>query len=249
MGNQYLHRGGATDLVNVGPGERAVSVLAGIGLAAYGLAGRPRGRWALAAAGAALVYRGLRGHCHLYDALGISRAPSDEVRGTLGMKVDRAMPMDEPAAKLYRFWRDFRNLPIIMSHVESVAVQSDTRSHWTVVGPGGMRLEWDAEIVNDVPDEIIAWQTVGGSRVAHAGSVRFEPRPDGGTIVHVSLQYNPPGGELTHLIAGLLGADPGRRIEEDLAQLKDVLARAHEDRDGLQPSSADALGYPPQPPR
>jgi uncharacterized membrane protein len=235
--------------VNVGPGERAGSVLAGIGLAAYGLVGRPRGRWALAAAGAALVYRGLRGHCHLYDALGISRAPHDEVRGTLGMKVDRSMPMDEPAAKLYRFWRDFRNLPIIMSHVESVAVQSDTRSRWTVVGPGGIRLEWDAEIVNDRPDELIAWRTVGGSRVAHAGSVRFEPRPDGGTIVHVSLQYNPPGGELTHMIAGLFGADPGRRIEEDLAELKNVLARAHEDRDGLQPSSADALGYPRQSPR
>jgi uncharacterized membrane protein len=67
----------------------------------------------------------------------------------------------------------------------------------------------------------------------------------GSTMVLVSLQYSPPGGELAHKITALLGEDPGARIEEDLTRLKEALGRAHEDRDGLQDASADALGYPP----
>jgi len=125
------------------------------------------------------------------------------------------MSIEEPAEKLYRFWRDVRNLPAIMPNVESVTVQSDTRSHWVVKG----------------------------ARVESAGSVRFAPRPDGSTLVQVSLQYNSPGGELAHMISALFGEDPGVRIEEDLTRLKEALGRAHEDRDGLQPASAKALGY------
>ena len=67
--------------------------------------------------------------------------------------------MEEPAEKIYRFWRDFRNLPTIMPNLESVTVQSDTRSHWVVKGPMGAKFEWDAEIINDKANELIAWQT------------------------------------------------------------------------------------------
>jgi uncharacterized membrane protein len=79
--------------------------------------------------------------------------------------------------------------------------------------------------------------------VEHAGSVRFERQPGDATLVRVSLQYNPPGGELAHLVTALFGADPGERIEEDLLRLKEAMARANEDRDGLQPATASALGY------
>ena len=81
------------------------------------------------------------------------------------------------------------------------------------------------------------------SLVKHAGSVNFEPRPDGSTLVRVSLQYDPPGGELTHMVTTLFGEDPGARIEEDLTRLKEAMGRAHEDRDGLQPATVDTLGY------
>ena len=106
----------------------------------------------------------------------------------------------------------------------------------------GATFEWDAEIINDKPNELIAWRTEG-ARVESAGSVRFAPRPDGSTLVQVSLQYNSPGGELAHMISALFGEDPGVRIEEDLMRLKEAMGRAHEDRDGLQPASAKALGY------
>ena len=45
------------------------------------------------------------------------------------------------------------------------------------------------------------------------------------------------------MVTALFGADPGKRIEDDLTRLKEALGRAHEDRDGLQPATADALGY------
>jgi uncharacterized membrane protein len=237
----------ATPSVNVGHGERIASIVAGSGLLAFGLLRRPRAGWSLAATGAALLYRGLRGHCPAFQALGINRATDEQGRrGNLGVKVEREVSMVESAEKIYGFWRDFRNLPLIMPNLESVTVQSDTRSHWVVKGPMGVPFEWDAEIINDKPHELIAWRTAG-SLVDHAGSVHFEASPDGGTLVRVSLQYRPPGGELAHLVAALFGEDPGVRIEEDLTRLKDALGHAHEDRDAQQSTTIDALpdGSPP----
>jgi uncharacterized membrane protein len=234
--------------VNVGHKERLASILAGSGLLIFGLLRRSRTGWALAGTGAALLYRGLRGQCMLYRALGIDRAGAEEGRsGNLGVKVERAVSVEEPAEKVYRFWRDFRNLPLIMPNLESVTVQSPTRSHWVAKGPLGTSVEWDAEIINDKPNELIAWRTEG-ARVESAGSVRFEARPDGSTLVRVSLQYSPPGGELGHMLSAVFGEDPGGRIEEDLMRLKEAMGRAHEDRDGIQPASANALGYQPQSP-
>jgi uncharacterized membrane protein len=233
--------------VNVGHGERMASVALGAGLLALGLLRRSRIRWSLAVTGAVLLYRGLRGHCPAYRALGIDRATDEQGRrGNLGVKVERAVLMDESAEKIYGFWRDFRNLPLIMPNLESVTVQQGTWSHWVVKGPMGTRFEWDAEIINDKPHELIAWRTAG-ARVEHAGSVHFEARPDGGTMVRVSLQYHPPGGELMHLVAALFGEDPGVRIEEDLTRLKDALGHAHEDRDAQQTASIDALADRSQP--
>lgn len=239
----HAERPSSARSVNVGNVERIVSIVLGSGLVAYGLMRRSRNGVALAATGAALLYRGLGGRCAVYRALGINGAADHEgQRGNLGVKVERELSIEEPAEKLYRFWRDFRNLPTIMPNVESVTVQSDTRSHWVVRGPAGTMLEWDAEIINDKPSELIAWRT-DGARVESAGAVRFEPRPDHSTLVRVSLQYDPPGGELAHMISTLFGEDPGARIDEDLARLKEAMERAHEDRDGLQPASASALGY------
>ncbi len=86
-----------------------------------------------------------------------------------------------------------------------------------------MQVEWDAEIINEVPNELIAWRSTHGT-VDHAGSVRFELGPGGrGTIVRVSLQYDPPGGSTGHTVAALLGGDAGSRIEQDLQNFKRMI--------------------------
>ena len=235
----------STSSINVGSVERVASVVGGAALVAFGLMRRSRSGLGLAATGGMMLYRGLGGNCLLYRALGINRAGSgDEQVGQLGVKLEREIHVDEQPEKVYAFWRDLRNLPIIMPNLESVQVLSEHRSHWRVKGPAGMIFEWTAEIINDKPNELIAWQTEPGARIAHAGSAHFVPSPGGGTIVRVSLQYDPPGGELTHMLTRLLGADPSRRIDEDLERLREAFGRAGQDRDGLQSASADALGYP-----
>jgi len=211
---------------NVGDTERMASAVAGGALLLYGLARGARGAlggWALAGLGATLAYRGLTGFCNLYRVLGIdrsSRTGTGEVKGNLGTKVEAAVMVQASPDRVYRVWRRLSNLPRFLSHVERVE-ELDRRSRWTIRMPAGMALTWDAEIINDVPGEVIAWRTVDTKLIEHAGSVKFEPAFEGrSTIVRVSMQYAPPAGELGHQLAKALGQDPQKQIEQDLANFK-----------------------------
>jgi uncharacterized membrane protein len=147
------------------------------------------------------------------------------VPGNAGFKVVRSVAVNRPAAQLYRFWREFHTLAQFMNHVVSVVPLSATRSHWVVRGPGGKHIEWDAQIINEHPDELIAWRTLEHPDVAHAGSVRFKPLGLQRTEVTVSLEYLPPAGKLGVWVAKLLGEDPGSEIEEDLQRFKNIVER------------------------
>jgi uncharacterized membrane protein len=144
-----------------------------------------------------------------------------------GIRVERSIVIDRPAGELYAFWRNFENLPRFMSHLESVIVLDEQRSHWVTRGPAGTRVEWDAEVHHDVPNRLIAWRTVPRSEVDHAGSVHFEPRGSGlGTEVRVVLRYDPAAGLAGAAIAALFGEEPSRQIADDLRRLKGVLEAA-----------------------
>ena len=85
-------------------------------------------------------------------------------------------------------------------------------------------MEWDAEIINDVPNRVIGWQSIEGSTVVTAGSVNFDELPDGsGTTVRVRLQYDPPAGKLGAAVARLLGEEPSVQIGEDLRRFKQLM--------------------------
>jgi uncharacterized membrane protein len=130
----------------------------------------------------------------------------------------------KPAEDVYRHWRDFRNLPTFMDHVRSVDVHDDRRSHWVVNAPAGTTVEWDAEIVEDRPGEIIAWRSVEGADVENSGSVRFSPAPgDRGTEVRVEVSYSPPGGVIGEVVAKLFGEAPDQQISDDLRRFKQVV--------------------------
>ena len=108
-----------------------------------------------------------------------------------------------------------------MPHVVSVTLQ-DSRSHWVVAGPAGKQVEWDAEFINEKPGELIAWQSLPGSAVQSAGSVRFEPIDDGqSTRVRVVLEYLPPAGKAGDFVARLLGSAPDQQLETDLRRFKE----------------------------
>jgi uncharacterized membrane protein len=204
--------------VNVGDKERMLSAIAGGALTLYGLRRGSLGGLLVAGLGAALGYRGLTGHCAMYERLGIDAGGAQRSVGNLGVKIDREIVVNAPPERLYGVWRNLENLPRLLSHVERVEVLSPTRSRWTLKAP--ISISWEAELINDKLNELIAWRTVGNQWVNHAGSVSFEPIGGGATRVHVSLQYDPPGGRIGHAVASLFSEDAGSQIEQDLANFK-----------------------------
>jgi uncharacterized membrane protein len=136
----------------------------------------------------------------------------------------KAVTVRRSPDEVYRFWRDFRHFPSFMSHLESVAVLDDRRSHWTANGPAGRLVEWDAEIVDDVPGQRIRWRSVGESDVANSGTVRFVPAPGNrGTEIRLDMDYAIPAGEVGSVIARLFGQEPSQQVQADLRKLKQVL--------------------------
>jgi uncharacterized membrane protein len=162
----------------------------------------------------------------IYDAIQLSQHPSrtEGVRGWSTIEVKKATTVAKPAEELYRYWRDFQNLPRFMSHLQSVQVVDDRRSHWKTRGPAGTSVEWDAEIVEDRPNERIAWRSTNGSIVENSGSVNFVPAPGGrGTEVHVDLTYKPPGGLIGAAVAKMFGESPEQQVYDDLRLFKEVM--------------------------
>jgi uncharacterized membrane protein len=87
-----------------------------------------------------------------------------------------------------------------------------------------MSAEWDAEIVDDRPDERIAWRSVEGSEVSNYGAVTFRDAPgDRGTELLVELRYDPPGGAVTNALATLFREAPGQQIHDDLRAFKQMM--------------------------
>jgi uncharacterized membrane protein len=135
--------------------------------------------------------------------------------------VKRAITINGSPEELYRRWRDFENLPRLMNHLKSVRVIDEKRSHWVAKAPAGRTVEWDAEIVSDVPGEVIAWQSVADADVRHGGSVRFERAPGNrGTYLIVQLECDPPAGVLGSLVAKMFGEHPAKQIAVDLMRFK-----------------------------
>ena len=140
------------------------------------------------------------------------------------MHVKKAITVNRPPEEAYTFWHDFRNLPRFMKHLEDVQMTDNGRSHWKAKAPAGTTVEWDAVVVDDRPNELIAWRSLDGADVDNSGSVRFAPAPGGrGTEVRVELHYNPPGGALGATIAKLFGEEPEQQVQDDLRRFKQVL--------------------------
>ena len=173
--------------------------------------------------GVALVYRGQKGYRRLYDLLGIPLAIEPTGVGRFNIRVDSEVVVDRPREELFRIWRHLENLPVFMSHLISVHEIDDKRSLWVGKAPAGMVIKWDAEIVNEVENELIAWQSLEGSGVDNAGSVVFEDAPEGGTRIRIVLRYDPPAEQLGALIAKAFASDPQRQIDQDLQQFKAIM--------------------------
>jgi uncharacterized membrane protein len=219
---------------NMGAVERAASLTAGGLLLRRGLRNKGWTGTASALLGIACLRRAITGFSYTYQALGINSicagcapnaaGPNASVAHGTGVRIDESITINRPREEVFRFWRDPANIAQVMHHVESVRTVvhgGEERSHWVAKGPGGATLEWEARIVNEKENELLAWRSLEGSEIANAGSVHFEDAAGGrGTELRVELLYTPPGGALGSLAAKLFGGDPASEIRSDLKRLK-----------------------------
>lgn len=210
---------------NMSDVRRAMPIVGGI-LILFGVLRRSPLSVLLAAAGGVLLYEGLR-------SASWNQASYEKGMPTLrtipfgqGVRVECEVTVRRSPAELYQFWRNLENLPRVMSHLQEVRMINPIRSHWIAQAPAGMNVEWDAEIINDVPNERIGWRAVEGSDIPNAGSVQFTASPRGdGTVVHVNLKYDPPGGAFGAALAKLFGSAPSQTIDEDLHRFKVMMEK------------------------
>src|SRR5688572_13088663 len=202
--------------------ERWAGVAMATAVVAYGLSRRSFSGVALAAAAAPLAYRGVTG-----EWPGLANGMADTrvaLAGDRGIHVRDAIRLEVPLEAVYGFWRRLENLPRFMTHLREVRDLGGGRSHWIADGPANVPVEWDAEIINEVPNKVIGWRSIAGSDIATAGSVHFSTARQGrSTQVSVNLQYAAPGGRATRLLAFVLGRDPAHMIREDLRRVKQLL--------------------------
>src|SRR3569832_1456602 len=104
-----------------------------------------------ALAGGGRVYRGLTAQNSIQDTLGMNKS----------IKVEKSVTISNKSPEeLYRFWRNFENLPHFMKHVKHIRFIDNTRSHWISSAPMGGSGEWDADIIKDEENRLIAWASV-----------------------------------------------------------------------------------------
>lgn len=141
---------------------------------------------------------------------------------TAGIRVQKTIHVDVPAEAVFELLADPEKLPHIMSHILAVKKVGDNRYHWTVSGPAGTPLSWEAEITKQVPNKVLAWKSLPGAVVANAGVVQLDTE-SGGTRIHIRLTYVPPAGAIGHAIATIFGADAKHFLDDDMVRLKSLL--------------------------
>ncbi|MDV2999557.1 MAG: hypothetical protein N5P05_001163 [Chroococcopsis gigantea SAG 12.99] len=197
--------------------ERMASLIGGGALILMGLSQRSLRGILTALAGGGLVYQAATKQSTIKqagEALGIGQS----------IKVEKTVGIDRPARELYQFWHNFENLPGFMKHLQSVTVIDEKRSHWVAKAPLDSQLEWDAEIVKDEPDHLIAWVSVEGSPIDHSGFIRFQESTGGrGTEVKLVIEYDQPGGIVQGLLLKVFGESPEQQIGDDLRRFKQLM--------------------------
>jgi uncharacterized membrane protein len=147
--------------------------------------------------------------------------------------VQKTIIINAPVGEVYAFWSLYENFPRFMSRVLDVRSheRAPMQSHWKVAGPAGAPVEFDAKITKAIPNHLIAWRTLPGAPVAHAGIVRFDHEIEGRTRVHIRMSYNPLAGWIGHGIATAFGVDPKHSMDDDLVRMKTLIETGHAPHD------------------
>jgi uncharacterized membrane protein len=145
--------------------------------------------------------------------------------GRRAMDFRKTMTIAAPRPRVFGFWSRYADFPRYMRHVLDIRNLGEGRSRWKVLGPAGMQLVWVSVITDSRPNKLLAWKTEPGSALQHAGVLRFMDSHDGGTIIHMHVSYNPPGGALGHGMAKAVAGDLESLIDEEFVRIKTFLEK------------------------
>jgi uncharacterized membrane protein len=155
--------------------------------------------------------------------------------GRRAIDFQKTINIDAPVERVFEFWNNPHNFPHFMTNVRDVRDLGNGRSQWTVAGPAGLSVKWNAVVTDLIPNKIIAWRSEEGSGVANAGIVRFDPNNGAGTRVTIRMSYNPPAGAIGHAFAKIFGANPKREMDEDMLRMKTMIETGRPPHDAAQP--------------
>ncbi|WP_413159982.1 SRPBCC family protein [Capilliphycus salinus ALCB114379] len=204
--------------------ERWASLLGGGALVLMGLKQRSLRGILTSLVGGGLIYQGVKNQStvqQVQQKLGEAAEASKDQRIT----AEKTVTIDKSPEELYNYWRNFENLPNLADYLESVTVYDQQRSHWVAKTPVvDKAVEWDAIVVQDRPNELIAWTSVENADIDQSGFVRFRPASGGrGTEVKVVMEYSTPGGAMTANIAKLFGTEPEQQLGQMLSRFKQLM--------------------------
>ena len=212
-----------SNIINVTPEGRIVFIFTGAWLVGNAIARvdkKPLQSLLKLLGAGYLLYRGISGNDLINGLLGKRKA--DKHIGAVNIRT--TITIDNPKEEVYYFWRQLNNLPVFMRHLQSVEEKDPFHSHWIVKGPGGVgTLEWDAEIVKEVPGQLLGWRSLPGSSIATAGRVTFHETYNGGTEVDVMITYRPPAGYVGSGLAWLLNPAFENMIVGDIKRFKNYM--------------------------
>jgi uncharacterized membrane protein len=222
---------------NWSPSMRVLTGVGGALLTVYGMSRRgPVGLFAKVA-GLGMAARGVA-NIDMLRFIGVSEAKD-------AVKIQKAININAPLEELYNFWSNVENFPKFMNHIKEVKDLGNGRSHWKAVGPAGAEVEWDAVTTREIPNELLAWESIEGSQVKTSGFVRFNQNPRGDTRVTIHWNYTPPAGAIGHAVATLMGSDPKQAMDEDLVRLKSLFEEGKTTVEGQEVTKGDVKGISP----
>jgi uncharacterized membrane protein len=214
------------------PATRVIAAAGGLALATVGAQRRDIPGWLLLTGGVSLLARAAT-NLETKRLFGVGA-------GRRAVDLQKTITVDAPVEAVYAFWTMYDNFPRFMSRVLDVRASArEGHSHWTVEGPSGIPIEFDAEVSAAVPNQVFAWRTVAGALVGHSGVVDFEPIGDGRTRLHIRMSYNPPFGWFGHGIAKAFGVDPKSSLDADLARMKTYLETGKPPHDAARTDTQD----------
>lgn len=207
--------------INVGTTERIISAVGGALLTYYGLKKPNTLGIAMAAVGGSLLFRGATGYCPVNEAAGRNTAEWESV----SIEITRSLTILKPRNELYQYWRQLENLPNFMQHLQDVRQLGPKRSHWVARIPKGVgTVEWNADIVAEEENSLLAWQSLPGSDIDNSGEVRFKDAPaNRGTVVQATISYRPPAGAVGGSVAKLLNPVFKQLVKEDMRRFKRLM--------------------------